>query len=286
MKKVFALVLVAALILGMAAHTFAEEELYTDLDRLLPIAAKDSVSMVIFYHMEDIGNLSEEAQKLMEEAYEKLDEANPNELALRYFCMVELLGSGDEATIDFEPIEHDVIEFKQYINGEWVELEHKVNQDGTISVSGIVNAPLTIFTKYVDKVDVNDPSGEEKRDSISASMDFLLPDITKQSSMTVLLHSAEMVPHLSEEIQEQMAAAKEKIQEACPEGFAAKFFCYVEIIGEGKSASVVFEKIEYNEIHFEQFVDGEWVELPFEVNEDGTITVDNVVEGPKVIFIR
>ena len=83
-----------------------------------------------------------------------------------------------------------------------------------------------------------------------------------------------------------MAEAKAKLKDACPDGCAVKFFCYVEIIGEADSATVEFEKIDFNEIHFEQYVDGEWVDLPYVVNEDGTITVENVVEGPKVIFIK
>ena len=48
----------------------------------------------------------------------------------------------------------------------------------------------------------------------------------------------------------------------------------------------VFEEMDFEEIHFAQYVDGEWMELPFEINEDGTINVHDVQEGPKVIFIK
>lgn len=286
MKKVFALVLVVLLVFGMATHAFALEESHAEWERLLPVLSEDSSGIAIFYNVKDVQELSEEDQKLMEEANATLDEARPAHLALKYFCMVEILSPENAATIVFDPIEHDEIQFKQHIGGVWTVLDHTVNEDGTIVVSGIVDAPLAIFTNHVDNSSDNKSGSGGKRDSVSAQRENLLPDLSKGTPVTVLLHSTEMVPHLSEEIQNLMAEAKAKLKDACPQGCAAKFFCYVEIIGDRDSATVVFEKIEFNEIHFNQYVDGEWVELSYVINEDGTITVDNVVEGPMVIFIK
>lgn len=284
MKKVLALVLVVLMVFGMGIQAFAQENTLAQWDRILPDVAESSSGLVIFYAMDDL--LSEEDKKLMKEAQEKLDEVHEEHLALRYFCMVEIVGSESSLEIKFAPIEHDQIKFEQYVDGVWNLLDHTVNADGTISVAGIVNGPIAILTNDTDGEQSGDSVIPGKHASVGATKDKLLPGISKRSSSLVLLHSAEMVPHLSEEIQNLMAEAKAKLKDACPQGCAAKFFCYVEIIGDAETATVDFEKIDFNEIHFDQYVDGEWVELPYEVNEDGTITVKDVKEGPKVIFIR
>ena len=279
MKKVVALVLVILMVFGMGVQAFAQEQTW---NRLLPGLSEESSDLVVFYAMEDIQ--SENDKKLMEEAESKLYEIYEEHFALRYFCMVDIVGSESSLSVTFNPIEHDQIKFEQYVDGEWKLLEHTVNADETITVSGIVKGPIAISANIVvgGKSDGKAPG---KHDSASASEDKLLPGISSPA-MRVLLHSVEMVPYLSQEIQDLMAEAKAKLKDACPDGCAVKFFCYVEISGDEEIVAVDFEKLEFDEIHFAQYVDGEWTELSFEVNEDGTITVDNVKEAPKAIFIR
>lgn len=286
MKKVLILILAVVMVINMAIPAFALEGAHAQWERLLPVLSGDS-ELVIFYSMKDVQDLSEEDQKLMEEAAEKLDKARPDHLALKYFCLVEVVGSEDGCSIALEWIEHDEMEIKQYVDGEWNLLEHAVNEDKTIVVKGVTDGPLAIFINDVYGLAGGGsaaPSG--KRPSAEAKKQNLLPDVSKESTLLVLLHSTEMVPHLSEEIQVQMAEAKAKLKDACPHGCAAKFFCYVEVLGDADSVSVVFEKMDFKEIHFDQYVDGQWVELSYEINEDGTITVENVVTGPMVIFIK
>ena len=114
----------------------------------------------------------------------------------------------------------------------------------------------------------------------------LAPVLTKESQVIVELHTTEEVMSLSAEVQELMAAAKESLKDVCPKGFAVKYFFYVEIIGSDDSVSITFEPFKYKEIVFMQFVDGEWVELEYVVNEDGTITVFAITDGPIVVFYR
>lgn len=286
MKKVLTLVLVVLMVFGMTSHAFALEESYAEWERLLPTLSTDSAGLVLFYAMDDDVNLSEDDLRLMYEAHGKLDEARPEHLALTHFCMVEIVGSGDVSSIVFAPIDHHEIQFKQYVDGEWILLEHTVNEDRTITVEGIMDGPLVIFTNFTHGNEDDTGVSTEKIDSREAQAENLIPKITSESSHLVLLHSTEMVPHMSEEIQDLMAEAKAKLKDACPPGLAAKFFCYVEILGGAESATVIFEHMEFEEIHFEQYIDGEWVECDYVVNEDGTITVKGVVEGPKIIFIK
>lgn len=286
MKKVLILVLTIVMVINMAIPAFALEGAHAEWERLLPILSGDS-DLVILYNMKDVEDLTEETQAIMDEAAEKLDEARPDHLALKYFCWVETVGSEDACSIVLEWIEHDNMEIKQYVDGEWKLIEHTVDGKRKITVDGVVNAPLAIFINDVYGMageDGSSPSGG--RPSVTAKKQKLLPSVSRESTLLVLLHSTEMIPLMSEEIQAQMAEAKAKLKDACPHDCAAKFFCYVEVIGESDSASVVFEKMDFEEIHFNQYVNGEWVELSYVINEDGTITVENVVTGPKVIFIK
>lgn len=136
--------------------------------------------------------------------------------------------------------------------------------------------------------------------SPTAAAADLMPVITEESKQIVELHTTEDVLELHEDIQEIMAEAKEQLADACPEGFKVKYFFYVEITGTEKtSVSVDFESIvehigageaeedvKQGKLVFMQFVDGKWVELEYVVNEDGTITVFNVVEGPISVFVK
>ena len=121
--------------------------------------------------------------------------------------------------------------------------------------------------------------------SPGASAEDLLPSLS-QKYVSVILHDVEKVTDLSKDTQNLMAEAKENLKAACPEGFAVKYFFYVEIIGADKVASVDFDAIEHTEIMFMQYIDGEWVELEYSVNEDGKIVVQNVVEAPLAIFTK
>lgn len=136
--------------------------------------------------------------------------------------------------------------------------------------------------------------------SPSAATADLKPVITEESKQIVELHTTEDVLELHEDVQEIMTEAKEQLADACPEGFKVKYFFYVEIIGTEKaSVSVDFESIvehigegeeeedvKQGRLVFMQFVDGKWVELEYVINEDGTITVFNVVEGPTSVFVK
>lgn len=286
MKKVFALILVVLMVFGMTVQAFAQEESSVEWERLLPALSEGSSGLAMFYNMKDIQQLSEEDQKLMEQAQAQLDEARPADLALKYFCMAAMVDSESAAALVFEPIEHDEIQFKQYVDGAWMLLDHTVNQDETITVEGVVDGPLAIFTNDTRGTSGNESGSGKKHDSVSARKENLLPVISKESSLLVLLHSTEMVPQLSEEIQDLMAEAKAKLKDACPEGCAVKFFCYTEIIGDADTVTVEFEKIEAEKIYFKQFVAGKWVELSSEVNQDGSISVKDVKEGPTATFTK
>ena len=48
-------------------------------------------------------------------------------------------------TIKVEKTEGIVV--MQFVDGKWVELKCTVNGDGTVTIEGVVKAPMAIFTK-------------------------------------------------------------------------------------------------------------------------------------------
>lgn len=123
--------------------------------------------------------------------------------------------------------------------------------------------------------------------SPSASAGDLLPGVGGETKVIyVLLTPEQVAQRMGQQIQDLMAEAKAKLKEACPEGFAVKYFFYVDILVEEESVSVEFEPIAHNEIVFKQYVNGEWTELDFVISDDGTISVLDVVENPIAIFTK
>ena len=124
--------------------------------------------------------------------------------------------------------------------------------------------------------------------STGAKVEDLTPVLTKPSQAIVRLIPTEEIHKESEEIQNEMAEAKENLAKARPKRFAVKYFFYVDIIGNETTVTIDFEPIKIvdeNKLVVMQFIDEEWVEIKFTINEDGTITVYNVVEGPIAFFV-
>ncbi len=107
--------------------------------------------------------------------------------------------------------------------------------------------------------------------------------------------SAEEVEELTEEAQEVFVASKDALEAAVPEDMAVRYFFYC-ITDETSSAvfdlSETIDLTNYNaeevfeDLAIMQFIDGEWVEVAFTVNEDGTITVYGIVTAPMAIFVK
>lgn len=148
MKRMLVFVLAVIMVMSMAVSAAALASPGASSEDLKPGLSKDfGIIKVILHDLEEIIDLSEAVQKLMAEAKEKLNDACPEGFAVKYFCYVEIIGADRVTSVDFEPIEHSEIMFKQYIDGEWVELKNTVNENGTIVAYGIEEAPLAIFTK-------------------------------------------------------------------------------------------------------------------------------------------
>lgn len=271
MKKVLACILAVVLVVCVAVPAAAKGTLSASVKNSLPALAKENDS-VRLHEQDQLQDLSEEKQKAMADAEDALKTVDSKGLGLRYFFYTEILSGESAVSLDFEPIPHHEILFMQYIDGMWVTLEHALGEDQIITVPKNVDAPLAIFV---------DPLT-----SPGAKWTDLIPVLTDESHLVVQLHTLEEVVTMSEEIQARIAEAKDALKDACPAGFAVKYFFEMEILGTEAAVDVDFEPIAHNTIVFKQYVDGAWVELESSVADNGIITVLGLVNGPVAVFVK
>ena len=145
MKKALVFALAVALVLGMAipaaAAVGSPAGSKEDLKPLLVTADSDEYGIVT---AEEVSELPEEAQKAFAEAKENLEEAVPEGMVVRYFfyfCTNETC----DAVFNVEGYQGPV--FMQYVDGEWIMLESTANEDGTVTVHDVVDAPMAILVK-------------------------------------------------------------------------------------------------------------------------------------------
>lgn len=155
MKKVLALVLAVVMLLSLALPAAALTSPGASSGDLIPGLGDgvDDYLRVILHTLEEVmKKMSKAIQDLMAEAKEKLPDACPEGFAVKYFFYVEIINSketeeDDIVSVDFDPIDHNEILFKKYVQGAWAELKHDVKDDGTIVVYGVEESPLAVFTK-------------------------------------------------------------------------------------------------------------------------------------------
>lgn len=113
--------------------------------------------------------------------------------------------------------------------------------------------------------------------------------VVAENGDKVKLVSVEDADELPEEAQETFTKAQEELKEAAPEGMTTRYFFYYVAETEEETeeeTELVLEVKDFDEIVVMQFVDDEWVELEVVENDDGTITIKKVVDGPIAIFTK
>ena len=86
-----------------------------------------------------------------------LAEAKPADMKTKYLFYVTIVKTDEERsfregydgavnmTVKIKNVKNVVV--KQFVDGKWVELETVINDDGTITIMGVVDGPIAIFTK-------------------------------------------------------------------------------------------------------------------------------------------
>lgn len=164
MKKAIVLALALVLTLSLAVPAAAastgspkapaaSETTTASLPVVADVKAEDGSTVTVeMVSVEDTKGLSEEAVKDFTAAQEKLAEAAPAGMKTQYFTYVKATGADGKAATS--PVSMSVkvanatkVVAKQFVDGKWVELKVTVNADGTVTIEGLVDGPLAIFTK-------------------------------------------------------------------------------------------------------------------------------------------
>lgn len=160
MKKAFTFVLAVVLVMAMAVPAFAVGSPVAPAYPMPEVVAveaetEDGVKVTVIVDLvpvEEAPILSEEAQEIYAAAQETLEEECPDGMNVMYFCYVTILQEGEAEkvisvtlTLRIEDITEIIV--KQFIDSKWVELESIINGDGTVTVKGVREGPLAIFTR-------------------------------------------------------------------------------------------------------------------------------------------
>ena len=141
MKRFVIFVLAIVLVMGLAAPAYAvgsPTATRQDIKRFLISATSDEYGI---YTVDETYKLSEEGQQSMVDARLALKAAVPQGMHARYFFYFYTNAS---CSALFEIECYTELLFMQFVDGEWVTLEHTDNGDGTYTVKDVVDAPMAI----------------------------------------------------------------------------------------------------------------------------------------------
>ena len=166
MKKAFVLALALVLTMGLAVPAAAvgtasptAPTTSTTTTAPLPevttteVTAEDGTVIVVEPVEATNTKLAEEEKAELATAQTALAGAAPAGTKVQYFFFVKVHEKDDvtkevgqvSMTIKVEKTEGIVV--MQFVGGKWVELKCTVNGDGTVTIEGVVKAPMAIFTK-------------------------------------------------------------------------------------------------------------------------------------------
>ena len=166
MKKALVLVLALVLTMGLAvpaaaAGTASPTAPTTSGTTTAPLpevttteVKTEDGTVVIVEPVEATDAKLDEAEKTeLAAAQTALAEAAPAGTKVQYFFFVKVYDQADAAkevgpvAMTIKVANADGIVVMQFVDGKWVELKTTVNADGTITIEGVVEAPMAIFTK-------------------------------------------------------------------------------------------------------------------------------------------
>lgn len=166
MKKAIVLVLALVLTMGLAvpaaaAGTASPTAPTTSETTTAPlpevtaseVTAADSTVIVVEPVEATDAKLAAEEKTVLASAQTALTEAAPAGMKAQYFFFVKVTEKDTGKTYDgnvamtIKLANAEGVVVMQFVDGKWVELKATVNADGTVTIEGVVDAPMAIFTK-------------------------------------------------------------------------------------------------------------------------------------------
>ena len=167
MKKAFVFALAVILTLSLAVPAAAvssptaketSQTATAPLPKLVTseIPLEDGSKIVIeLIPVTDVSSLSEDAQKACAAAQASLAETTPDGMKVQYFVYATTYKvNADGTTEPYEPPVDVTLQIdnitkvavKQYLKDAWSELDADVTTDGIVTIKGVVDGPMAIFT--------------------------------------------------------------------------------------------------------------------------------------------
>ena len=167
MKKAIVLALAVILTLSLAVPAAAvssptaketSQTATAPLPKLVTseIPLEDGSKIVIeLIPVTDVSSLSEDAQEACAAAQASLAETTPDGMKVQYFVYATTYKvNADGTTEPYEPPVDVTLQIdnitkvavKQYLKDAWSELDADVTTDGIVTIKGVVDGPMAIFT--------------------------------------------------------------------------------------------------------------------------------------------
>lgn len=267
MKKALVFVLAIVLVLSLAMPAFAaglniQSPIGEDGLPLLITTTADKYQLVT---IRDAWKLTKEEQQNFKDSLKDLPDAVPQGTNARYFFFLQVTEKCDAV---FNINGFNVPIFMQYVDGEWVELDYVVNEDGTVTVKDVVNAPMAIcFLTNGDTDPLLISASAKKYEIVITKNIEKLPEASQKALKDAFDVLFDVLEKRNEEAEEE-------------EQLRLRYFFY---LSTSETCDAVFNVDAAQKPVFQQFVNGEWVELAYTDNGDSTVTVKSVQDAPMAI---
>ena len=151
MRRVMTFVLAVMLVMAMAVPAFAVTSPVAPVatetkTAALPVVVDTLPAGVALIPVNAAATLAAEAKETFATAQAELKTAAPEGMAVQYFAYVSI-EAGTDVTVTLKVANAKTVAVMQFLDGKWVELKCTLNADGTVTILGVVEGPIAIFTK-------------------------------------------------------------------------------------------------------------------------------------------
>lgn len=271
MKKVLVFVLAVVLVMSMVIPVSAANT-NTNSTETKPFLVSSTSEDCVVYFANEMHELSEEAKEDFEAGLKAVDDLRINtEIIPRYFLYVS---TSEKCDLVLWVGDVYGLAAKQFLEGKWVQRKTTMNEDETIKVNDVVEGPLLLYVV---------PTVSPTAPKTSATATAPLPVLISATSDDYALYATTDDYKLTLEARQTFIDAQKSLPEVAPKDMAARYFFYMYT---NVPCTAVFEIKNIHEVIFTQYLEGKWTELKSTINTDGTVTVENVAEGPMAIFTK
>lgn len=271
MKKALVFFLAVVMVMGMAIPVSAAN---TNTNSTEPFLVSSTSKDCVVYFANEMHSLSDVAQAVFEDGLEAEDDVLVSDdmipLDFLYISTSEMC----TVVLRVGDIRGSIV--KQFINGKWFAMESVINNDDTITVENVVEGPMLIYI-------IPNKVGSPVAPKTSATTTAPLPVLVSATSDDYALYATTDAYKLSLRARQTFVDAQKSLGSVAPKDMAARYFFYMYT---NNSCTSVFEIANIHKVVFMQYLEGEWAELKSTINTDGTVTVEQVVEGPMAIFTK